>query len=326
MRPDRHSQIIKALADGAHHSGEQLAAELGLTRTAVWQHVHALKTLGIGIAASRGRGYRLDQPLELLERQRILSGVDPALRKELAALEVYFETDSTNQRLLEAGMTGDVHRHACVAEFQSAGRGRRGRQWVAPLGAGVCLSIAWRFDLAVGLSGLSLAVAVAVRRALLRIGAHGIGLKWPNDLVWHHKKLAGILAEVRGETGGPCTVVIGVGVNVALPHEAAEMIEQPYTDLQSVMKCDVSRNALAAALISELLKLLPQYEAGGLAPFLSEWRQADAVRGEQIELSLPNRRVLGRAMDIDDNGALLVNIDGTVSRFISGEVSVRMPS
>ncbi len=324
MRPDRRSQILQALADGAHHSGEQLAAALGLTRTAIWQHVNALKALGIGIGASRGHGYRLDQPLELLDRQRILAGIEPALCAGLTALDVYFETDSTNQRLLEAGAARDVHRHACVAEVQSAGRGRRGRQWVAPLGAGVCLSIAWRFNLAVMLSGLSLAVAVAVRRALLRMGADAIAFKWPNDLVWHHRKLAGILAEVRGETGGPCTVVIGIGINVAMPPEAAEMIEQPYTDLQSAMKCDVSRNALTAAVLSELLILLPQYETGGLLPFLEEWRQADAIRGERIELSLPNRRVQGRAVDIDDNGALLVDVDGTVSRYISGEVSLRV--
>jgi len=315
--------ILSILADGHFHSGEALAERLNVSRTAVWKQIRRLsQQYNIPVQAVQGRGYRLPTPIELLEADKVVAGLARESREQLGKLQVEWSLDSTNQWLMEARDVpcGTV----VVAEHQRRGRGRRGREWVSPLGTNLYFSLLWCFQgPPANLSGLSLAVAVSVVRALSTLGVNGLGLKWPNDILWQDKKLCGILLELQGEAGGPCRVVCGVGLNVYMPDTAAAAIDQPWTDLRHVLQRPVSRQQLLIALLDELLPAMPRYEQDGLQPFLDDWRRWDVVAGKPVQLLLPQRTVRGRAQGIDTQGNLLIEHNGTRERYCSGEISLR---
>ncbi len=303
-----------------------LARDLGISRTAVWQHIKALRAAGAEVLSMRGGGYRLGDPLELLDAEAIRMGLSAEARAQLQRLQVYFQTDSTNERLLQRATMADVHAHACLAEIQTAGRGRRGRTWLAPPGGALALSLAWRFQSGIeALRGLSLAVGVGLHRALEACGAgHGLTLKWPNDILWEGSKLGGILVEARGESCGPALAVIGVGINVALTAAVRRGIGQPVSDLRAVFGRRPSRNALAAAVLGELLAVAPVFEEQGFAAFAQAWTSRDGIRGRMVDVELPSGRVSGRAEGVDADGALLLSVDGSLHRYAAGETSVRL--
>jgi len=325
-RADRRQQLLDCLADGARHSGAVLARDLGISRTAVWQHIKALRAAGAEVFSKRGGGYRLDEPLDLLDAGTIRKELSAEARARLQALDVYFETDSTNERLLQRAATDDVHAHACLAEIQTAGRGRRGRTWIAPLGGALAMSLAWRFQSGIeALRGLSLAVGVGVHRALEACGVgRGLTLKWPNDILWQGRKLGGVLVEVRGESCGPALAVIGVGINVALTATARRSIGQPVADLRAVLGRRPPRNMLAAAVLREVLAVVRMFERHGFAAFAQHWRRRDGIRGRRVGVVLPSGRVSGRAEGVDADGALLLSVHGSLRRYPAGELSVRL--
>jgi BirA family biotin operon repressor/biotin-[acetyl-CoA-carboxylase] ligase len=317
-------EILKALGDGRFHSGAQLGRDLGISRTAVWKHLQALGELGLDIFAVTGKGYRLAQPLELLNREAILGGLTTESRALLAGLELHSQLDSTNTHL--SGRAASLPSgYACLAEHQTSGRGRRGRSWVSPYAASVYLSLLWRFTISPAvLSGLGLVSGVAVARALRQAGLQDLGLKWPNDVIWQGRKLAGTLLEMTGESYGPISVVIGIGLNVRMPATAGKLIDQAWVDVETALGRSMSRNILAGLLLHQLLLALQQFQAKGLAPFIQEWQQWDIVTGKTIRLQLPNETLTGIAKGIDHNGALLVQSRGTISSHMAGEVSVRL--
>ena len=317
-------EILKTLGDGRFHSGAQLGQELGVSRTAVWKHLQALADLGLDISAVTGKGYRLSQPLELLNRDVILSNLTAESRALLSGMELHSQLDSTNSHL--SRKTADLASgYACLAEFQSSGRGRRGRAWVSPYAASVYLSLLWRFTMSpTALSGLGLVSGVAVTRALRQLGLREIGLKWPNDVIWQGRKLAGTLLEMNGESYGPINVIIGIGLNVRMPASAGQQIDQAWADVETALGKPTSRNTIAGLLLHHLLLSLREFQVKGLAPFLREWQQWDIVTGKTIHLHLPNETLTGIAKGIDQNGALLLQSQGTVSTHMAGEVSVRL--
>ncbi|MGE0387749.1 MAG: biotin--[acetyl-CoA-carboxylase] ligase [Gammaproteobacteria bacterium] len=322
--PDR-LQVLSTLADGRFHSGADLAAALGVTRTAVWKHVRHLADYGLAVEAIRGRGYRLPMPIELLDAGAIRAAIDPARQPRLTALDLHFETDSTNTRLLEAARGGDITGRACLAEFQRSGRGRRGRRWEAPLGTGICLSIGWRFQRpAAALTALGLAIGIGCARAMTRLGVQDIGLKWPNDVMHDGHKLAGILIEMSGESDGPCTVVVGVGANVSFPRHLAGDFRQPWTDIAGAAGRYVSRNGAAAALIGELIGVMEAFDSDGFATLEDEWSRLDVLRDRAVDIQQPHATVTGVARGVAADGSLVVEIDGRRERFFSGDVSVRL--
>ena len=238
--------LIDALAPGEWQSGEALAAEAGVTRAALAKRVAHLREWGLQVEAEAGRGYRLAQPLQRLDAARIRAALPPTSQQRLRSVEVLARTDSTNQRLLEADAAADPQ--ALFAELQTAGRGRRGREWRSPFGANLYLSLGWSFPAwPPQLSALSLAVGVACARALRKAGLRQVMLKWPNDLRVGEDKLGGILIEQRGEAGGVCRVVIGIGINVAMSAEQAGVLGQPWTSLQAALEAsrDSSKTSFA---------------------------------------------------------------------------------
>jgi len=320
---ENRERLLRRMADGRFHSGEELGAELGVTRAAVWKALRGLEAYGLDVQAVPGRGYRLAEPLELLERSAIAERLGRETGALLGGLEIHPVIDSTNAALRRRvqELPGG---YACLAEYQEAGRGRRGRDWVSPFARNLYLSLTWHFDGgSADLSGLSLAVAVAVLRALGRNGVAGVGVKWPNDLLWGQRKLAGVLLEVAGEANGPWRVVTGVGLNVRMPADAATAIDQPWVDVETVHP-GVARNQLAGDLLDALLLAHARYARDGFEPFREEWRAADCIAGREVILHTAADDLEGRARGVDDHGALLLEAGGAVHRCVAGEVSLRL--
>jgi len=321
---ETHLKLVRRLADGHYHSGEVLAATLGLSRAAVWKAARkASATLGLAIEARRGQGYRLPQPLELLDPARILATMSPSCRGRIHHLEIFDDIDSTNAYLL--GQAGAPSGTLCLAERQSAGRGRRGRTWVSPYGANLYLSLLWRFAAGPGeLGGLSLALGAVLAQLLETAGVNGIGLKWPNDLLWRRRKLAGLLLEVVAEAQGPSLVVAGLGLNTRLRGAQAQAIDQPWVDLDEILGAGVySRNQVAALVAAAMTAAMERYGHEGLAPFLPLWRRYDRYHGELVDIHLGEQVISGLYSGLSDQGDLLVEVGGEQRAFRAGEVSLR---
>ena len=317
-------RILALVADGRFHSGQALAERLGISRSAVWKHLRALQhELGLEMDAVKGKGYRLRDPLDLLDGDRILRDLDAAAAANLARLVVHDSIDSTNSWLMREAALGAEAGTVCLAERQTHGRGRHSRGWVSPFGTNVYLSLLWRYDLAPAqLTGLSLACGVAVARGLSRMGVSGLALKWPNDVLWNRRKLAGLLLEVRGESAGPSHVVAGLGLNTHMPRSEATRIDQPWADLASIPQAQsASRNRLVAQLLSELMRTMEQYPRGGLEPLVDEWARFDHFRGERVVLRVGPREVRGDYLGIDRDGSLRLRVGGETVSYNVGEVN-----
>ncbi len=322
--PDR--QLLEALAAGPV-SGNTLAAALGLGRAAVWKRIEALREAGIAIEASPGRGYRLGQPLELLDAGRICAGLVAPVREMLSDLQVAWRLASSNSALLALPAPTQGTR-VLLAEQQTAGRGRLGRAWASPLAANLYLSVDRRFQGGLArLPGLSLVAGIAAAEALREASALDIRLKWPNDLWLGERKLGGLLVEGGGEFAGPAHAVIGLGVNVAMPSAFAQGITQAWADLASHMASLPSRNGLAIAILDRLLPALQEFDREGLAAFHARWQALDALAGRDIDIVRDAEREPAHALGLADDGGLRVRLpDGSMRVVYSGEVSVRLPS
>lgn len=324
MRFDRLA-LLQLLADGRFHSGQQLAAQLGVSRGAIWKALKRIEQdFDLELQAVRGRGYRLEPALEFLQREQIRSALSPLARALLSGMEVHTSLDSTNRYLGQLAAEGAGNGQVVLAEHQQAGRGRRGRSWVSPLAQNLYLSLLWRFDFDLArLSGLSLAVAVAVARALTRQTGIEAELKWPNDILFEGKKLGGILLEAQGESEGPCAAVIGIGLNLNMSPRQAAAIDQPWTDLRQASGQSVSRNALCVAVLDELVIALLAFAGSGLESFMADWRRRDALAGSAVRLRFSEHSITGRACGIDEQGALLLETSRGRQRYLMGEVSLR---
>jgi BirA family biotin operon repressor/biotin-[acetyl-CoA-carboxylase] ligase len=265
--------------------------------------------------------------IDLLETEKILSGLSENSRSLLRELDLHTVIDSTNAEALRRITAGVASGLVCVAEQQTAGRGRRGRGWVSPLAGNLYLSVVWEFARgATALGGLSLAVGVAVTEALARCAVADLKLKWPNDILHQGAKLGGILVEVDGGTTGSCHAVIGIGINVSMPDSAAGEIEQSWTDISRISPDTPDRNRLLAALLDELLPMLPAFEQDGFAALRSRWSERDAFAGCPVVVHSGPQQVTGIARGVNDSGALLLEVDGGVQEIHGGEVSLRLGS
>lgn len=318
--------LLDALADADWHSGEGLAAAAGISRAALAKRIDRLLDWQLEIEARAGLGYRLAQPLQRLDAAVIRAGLSASAQMLLNTVAVALRVDSTNQRLLDSGAAQDPQ--ALFAEAQTAGRGRRGRAWRSPFGANLYLSLGWSFKIwPPQLGTLPLVVGVACARALAKIGIANVGLKWPNDLRIGNAKLGGILIEQRGEFGGACRVVAGVGINFAMSAAQAGVIEQEWTTVQAALGgITCSRNMLAVALLNELLLALTAFEQRGFSPFRGEWSALDLSAGREVRIEGPGQTLIGRACGIDESGALIVDVAGQRHFVHAGEVSLRLPA
>lgn len=323
----RSWQILRLLADGEFHSGEGLAQGLGVSRATVFNALADVAAYGVSLQRIRGRGYRLAQPWQCLDAGEIARLLAGAARR--FQVDVLQHATSSNALLLQrAGRDvangGAPGGSVLAVELQTAGRGRIGRTWHSGLGNALTFSLLWRFDCGLNaLSGLSLAVGVAILRALHRFGADSLRLKWPNDILAPQGKLGGVLIEAQGDMLGPSAVVIGVGLNCTLPGSVEQRIDQPASALDEVCATLPTRNQLLAAVLQELAQALDEFTKNGFAVLRSEWEQYHAQQDLPIRLQMPDgSSVSGIARGVSDSGELCVEIGGVVRRFNSGEVGL----
>ncbi|NOH54507.1 bifunctional biotin--[acetyl-CoA-carboxylase] ligase/biotin operon repressor BirA [Vibrio coralliilyticus] len=308
--------ILKVLSQGGFHSGEELGDKLGVSRAAISKHIKGIQAWGVDVFRVQGKGYQLAKHMQLLDKEILQNSL--AKRVELIPI-----IDSTNQYLLDrvdSLESGSV----CLAEYQAKGRGRRGREWVSPFGSNLYLSMFWRLDAGMAAAmGLSLVVGVAIVEALEEMGLTGVKLKWPNDLYYQDKKLAGILVEMSGQAGAAANLVIGMGLNLMMS-EATEGITQPWASLDEVAdNQQIDRNQLAITMISTLHKALDDYELYGMAGFVERWNRLDNFINRPVKLLMGPRKIAGIARGINEQGAVLLETESGLETFIGGEISLR---
>lgn len=326
---NRLANLINLLADGAHHSGEELGEHLGISRAAVWKYIKRLEELGLQLESVKGKGYCLLGSIELLDEKIIHQHLDAEIKTTLRSISIFPEIESTNGYLLKQA---DIDFHLCLAERQTAGRGRRGRPWISPFARNIYFSLGWRSNSGISaLKGLSLLVGCAVIRVLRKIGLQKPGLKWPNDILASEKKLAGILVEIRGDLAGECELVIGIGLNYQMQGAVIDEITQPWIDLSELARVEgvslPTRNELVAALISELLSMLKQYEHLGFVAYKSEWESSHLYQDKQVELLMGSSSLTGTCLGIDEEGALILrDAEHQIHYLHGGEMSLRSQS
>ncbi|MGK3138707.1 bifunctional biotin--[acetyl-CoA-carboxylase] ligase/biotin operon repressor BirA [Pantoea trifolii] len=309
-------KLVALVADGEFHSGEQLGEALGMSRAAINKHIQTLKSWGLDVYTVTGKGYSLPEPIQLLDEEVILSHLH---QPNLAVIPVI---DSTNQYLLDR-MDKLPSGYACIAEYQQAGRGRRGRKWFSPFGSNLYMSMYWRLEQGPAAAmGLSLVIGIIMAEVIQSLGAPNVRVKWPNDLYLNDRKLAGILVELTGKTGDAAQIVIGAGVNLLMRSEGTAEINQGWINLQEA-GVGIDRNELAAKLINSLREALPIFERDGLAPFVSRWELLDNFINRPVKLLIGDREVYGIARGIDKQGGLLLEQDGVIKSWVGGEISLR---
>lgn len=320
-----YTKLLLMLADGNFHSGQELAAKLNVSRAAIWKSIKQIELLGLPVEAVRGKGYCLATPIELLSEDLIRASLSSLAKQCCNDIEVLFKTSSTNSILLNQLEAEQVHGNVVLAEYQSKGRGRRGKQWVSPLASGISVSVAWQFDVAPSALGLlSLYMGVATARTLLQLGLADVGLKWPNDVVVKDKKLGGILLELRGEASGPVDVIVGIGLNYNLPVDVISDIDQAVCDLCGLSEKPLSRNHIVATLLSNVFEVLHDVQSGVSTHLIDEWRRFDRYSGREARLIMSDKKIEGVLKGVDDQGQLLMLVDGVLKKYTAGEISLRL--
>jgi BirA family transcriptional regulator, biotin operon repressor / biotin---[acetyl-CoA-carboxylase] ligase len=319
------TMLLPLLASGEYRSGQDLALALGVSRTAVWKQLNKLADLGLEIESVKGRGYRIPGGIDLLDGQALRTALSPQAANLLSQLVLLETVDSTNAEAMRQLESGAVSGLVCTAEQQSAGRGRRGREWVSPFARNLYVSVVWEFHQgAAALEGLSLAVGVAVARALAACNLPPVKLKWPNDVLFDDAKLGGVLLEMTGDAAGACQLIVGLGLNVAMPPSTGAAIDQAWTDVASIAEGDYPRrNALLAALLNEVLPLLATFESEGFASWRTEWQALDAFAGKPVVLHTGGEPVAGTARGVDRRGALQLETASGIQAVYGGEISLR---
>ncbi len=315
-------QLIKQLASGQFVSGELIGKELGISRAAISKHIAGLADIGIDVYRVTGKGYRLATPLFLLDKTKILSQI--ILDDYGSKLAVHSLIDSTNSYLMRRVPNQVKQGQVVIAEHQSAGRGRRGRQWVSPFGSHIYMSMYWYLEQGMSAAmGLSVVTALAVSDAIRSLYDIDVQLKWPNDIYLNGVKLAGILIDLEGQALETCHSVIGIGLNVAMPKEAATAIDQPWTDLQSNSTSVIERNRLCGEIINCLNRRLAVHKEYGIATMVDDWLKQDLYLNKPVKLVTGDKETLGVCRGINNHGALLLEIDNEVKPVYGGEVSLR---
>lgn len=316
-------QLIELLADGHFHSGQKLAEQLGVSRTAINKHMSSLEALQLDVFRVHGKGYKLSEPLQLLDQ----TALQTLAADQQAPLLVKRVTTSTNDDLkqwladskepLSAGS-------AVIAEMQTAGRGRRGKAWISPFGANIYLSVYCPLDEGLGSAlGLSVAAGIGLAQSLQKAGIEGVSVKWPNDVYIKGAKVAGILVELEGQATSAGHALVGIGLNLRMPERLRRNIDQDYTDIQSHLAEPLVRQEWAALLLNSTRDVLNNFSQHGLSGMVETWRTLDHFYGKPVRLLLGQHEQTGVAQGIDEHGALLVKQDSGLKRYFGGEVSVR---
>ena len=318
------SVLLALLADGKFHSGQDLGNALGVSRSAVWKQMQLVQALGLEVYSVKGRGYRVPGGIDLLDAEQLVAGFDAGVAGKVELQPVEYSIPSTNAAALAGFADLPAGCRLYVAEQQTAGRGRRGRQWVSPFAANLYFSLTWQFTNGVAaLEGLSLVVGVALLRGLRQLGVDDASVKWPNDLLWRNRKLAGVLLEMVGDASGECNVVIGVGLNVNMPRQEMSSVDQPWVDLAEIMGGAPSRTKVLGAMINTLIPTLEEFVEQGFGSLRDEWQAANSFQDQPVVLQTAQHSIQGICRGVNETGALLLETGSGTEAFHGGEVSLR---
>ena len=314
---NRLIDVLKKLNSRHSVSGSKIAKELGITRAAVWRRIKHLQQLGLCIISNPGKGYRLGYDFEKLDSNAIQQSLGKKVR-----IDVVWETSSTNTEVFSNIDKVELPR-VLIAEYQHEGRGRRNDRWLSPLGSGLCMSLGWKFQsLPPTIPSLGLVVGLAIVDTLEKLGCTSIKIKWPNDVFFDGKKIAGCLIDLKTELSGSSYAVIGIGINISLDSEIKASIDQPVADLCDVLDSKISRNRLAGKLVGSLIRALETFEKTGFKSFRDKFLAKDLLYGKKITINIKDEKPSGYAAGVDWDGALLLDVDGRIRRFYTGHVTI----
>ncbi len=320
LNPSLH-KLITLLSDGAFHDGTALGLKLGISRTAVWKMIKKLEAYDVPLQSQKKIGYALREPLSLLDKTKLKR----LLPHKAIKLEIFESLPSTNDYLLANKTSQKIQ--VCLAEQQTKGRGRFHRAWHSPFAQNLYFSVRYAFNTDISeLGGVSLVASLAIAHTLneLKILPDTILLKWPNDIIYDHKKLAGNLVEVQAETHDLCQVILGIGINVNMSKAPAQHILQAWTSLRNITGQHFDRTTLAASLLNNLIIYLARFAESGLTTFVSEWQKYDALRDKKITLLVGEQSIKGVGCGINAQGHLLLKRDdtGKIQAFSAGETTI----
>jgi BirA family biotin operon repressor/biotin-[acetyl-CoA-carboxylase] ligase len=313
-------KLLNIMQDLEYHSGSELGDKLDITRSAVWKKVNAMILQGIKIEKNKQLGYRLSEPLVLLNKEVIEKKLK-ALNLPLE-LHILNEINSTNSYIKQLNPSSNIT--CALSEMQTAGRGRFGRSWISPYAKNLYFSCGWQFgcDLSL-LSGLSQVCSLAILKALKSYGiSQDLDLKWPNDILYKGEKLCGILIEVLAETNGQSQVIIGIGMNVNM-QELSTNLNRSWTSLSLITECYHDRNDIVPHIIQQLAHHISEFKSKGLRAFIDDWSNYDYLYDKNIKINLSNGSVEGQAKGIDELGRLIVKTqDEQLQYYSSGDASL----
>ena len=302
-------------------SGERISEELGVSRTAVWKHIRNLRQAGYQIEAIPSRGYQLIQSPDVLLPEAIQAGLECKLvGSRVCCLEA---TDSTNLQACRMGDEGAVDGLVVIADRQSSGKGRLGRQWESPGGVNLYASILLRPPiLPFEAPKLTFLSAVAVCRAINLCTGLQATVKWPNDVLLNGAKVAGLLNEMSSETDQVHYVVLGIGVNLNMSAEQfPEDLRYPATSLAMIAGQPVSRLDFTRALLQETDALYQTYLEQGSVPILSAWSELCDLTGKSVQVDCNEVKIEGVMTGLAEDGALLVRTaTGKIESVYAGDV------
>lgn len=324
MINDQVYKVIEILADGQFHSGAELGNKLQITRSAIWKIIKTLHQKQINIECIHGKGYRVPNGLQLFSKEKILQYFTENELSAMSHLAIFYSIDSTNNYIQKQIQQGAKTGLVCLAEEQTAGRGRCQRKWVSPFLRNIYLSLLWSFHRGpAALTGLTLVVGVAIVNALSICGIKGLTIKWPNDVYWGNKKLAGVLTEMSIDDIGLCHAIIGIGININMSEFATDEIKLPYIDCQTILNSCPDKNKITGTVLNVLFSFLSIFEKKGWLYFKDLWSQYDCLLDREVVIFSGQLEFYGVAKGVDNNGGLILDSRGELKTFNAGEVSVR---
>lgn len=313
-------QLVAIMSDCEFHDGDSLGQKLKVTRSAVWKMIKKLSDYGISITSIKGKGYKLDTPLLLLDPDSIQSALPSALNNKIK-LDVFETIDSTNTFLKQHFDSNKIS--ICISECQVGGNGRFHRNWFSPFGINLYMSFRFRIQKDISeLGGLTLAVSVATMNTLKKFGVES-KIKWPNDVYCNDQKISGNLIEIFAESNSTADAIIGIGLNINMD-EIQTDDKLHWTSILKETGKIADRNKIAATLISELCKQLDLFSKTGISHFLNVVHESDYLQNKQITVTQSSNAFKGTASGIDEFGRLILTLnDGTTRHFSSGDAQIK---
>ena len=316
-------KLVEILNDELPHDGTTLGESLDVSRNAIWKMIHRLQLNGVEISATKGKGYQLKTPLQLLGESEIISKL-PTKIAEQTTTSLFEYIDSTNTYLMQPG--NRQHLHLCTTERQTSGRGRFDRSWYSPFAENIYLSLCYQFQMDPSeLTGLSLIIAVSIVNTLRDVfSIDDLSIKWPNDVFYKDQKLSGNLVELVAQVHGATTTVIGIGLNVNMSTDDDENISQAWTSLYNISGKHYDRNEIIAELLKELLANIELFKHEGFKPFQAQWNKCSYLYNKEISVNIGKTLHFGTAKGLTPRGQLILKTnEGETLHLNAGEVKLK---